>query len=643
VTDRSEERFRSLVETTSDWVWEVDENFAYTYASPKVGDILGYRPEEVLGRHPFDFMRGEEAERVRTVIAEAFSARQPFVAVENKNLHRFGHEVVLETSGVPYFDVAGQFRGYRGIDRDVTARKRAEDALASSEHRFRELLSTVHLVAVMLEPDGSITFCNDHLLHLTGWRKEEVIGGDWFEIFIPENDRAELRGEFTTAVASGNLFAHHQNPIVTRQGVSRFIEWDNTLLRDPAGGIVGTASIGRDITDQRLLEEQYRQAQKLESVGRLAGGVAHDFNNLLTVINGYCEMLLDLVDEGDPRRSAVEQIFRAGERAASLTRGLLAFSRKQVIQTKPLNLNGLLPGIEQIVSRLVKEGIEIVTRPDPQLGQVMADEGQMHQVLLNLVVNASDAMPQGGRLTIETRNVEVDASFAAKLPEARPGAYVLLSVSDTGIGMDEEVRNQIFEPFFTTKPKGVGTGLGLSMAYGIVRQEQGWFWVTSEPGKGSTFEVYLPRIHGVVACEAVEPSIAGRLRGSETVLVAEDQAEVRQIAADALTSYGYRVMEAANGEEALEVAARYQGGIHLLLTDVVMPGMGGWTLAERLELARPQTKVLYMSGYAENSIDHQRVFERGLAYLPKPFTPEQLAAKVRATLDAARPADAPSH
>lgn len=632
--EKSDQRFRSLVETTSDWVWEVDEDLVYTYASPRVGDILGYAPDEVLGRRPFDFMRGEEAERVRKTIFEAFMTRRPFASVENTNLHKLGHEVVLETSAVPFFDAAGQFRGYRGIDRDVTAHRRAEDALAASELRFRELLATVNLAAVMLDPRGSITFCNDYLLHLTGWREEEVVGADWFDVFIPAQGREEMRAVFGEAISTGSLLSHRESPIVTRQGGLRLVEWDNTLLRDSAGRIVGTASLGHDLTERKLLEDQYRQAQKLESIGRLAGGVAHDFNNLLTVINGYSDLLLGLFSSDDPRRAAVEQISKAGERAACLTKELLAFSRKQVIQPKPLNLNRLLAEIDQIASRLIKEGIELVTLPDPLLGEVLADEGQMHQVLMNLVVNASDAMPNGGKLTIATRNVEIDASFAVRLPDAKSGPYVLLSVSDTGVGMDEETRSKIFEPFFTTKPKGVGTGLGLSTVYGIVRQEQGWIRVDSEVGKGSTFEIYLFRILTPNRVEPSELLIPRNRSGSETVLVVEDQPELRKLTADVLKTNGYRVIEASNGEEALDAASQYQGAIHLLLTDVVMPVMEGRELAERLKLLRPEIRVLYMSGYSENSIAHGGVIESGLAYIPKPFTLDALTATVRAALDA---------
>jgi len=374
------------------------------------------------------------------------------------------------------------------------------------------------------------------------------------------------------------------------------------------------------------------QAQKLESVGRLAGGVAHDFNNLLTVINGYSDLAMRRLNRSDSSWRPLEQIRKAGERAAELIQQLLAFSRKQTIQPTAISLNALVNETEGMFRRLLPESIETITQLDPSLGQIMADPGQIHQVLVNLVMNARDAMPSGGKLITETANVELDEQYAAAHPEVTPGPCVLLGVSDTGVGMNEDVRAHIFEPFFTTKGTGAGTGLGLASVYGIVRQSGGWIWVYSEPGKGTSFKLYFPRLDVTRPQEDVKANAPDSRQGTETVLLVEDREDVRSMAREVLESYGYRVLEAANGAQALEVAGRYTGHLDLLLTDVVMPVMNGRELSDRLKELRPETKVLFMSGYSENVIVHQGILKSGIAYIAKPMTPDALAAKVRETL-----------
>ncbi len=390
--------------------------------------------------------------------------------------------------------------------------------------------------------------------------------------------------------------------------------------------------VRRAEAERSRLEQQLQQAQKLESIGRLAGGVAHDFNNLLTVINGYSDLVLNRLGRDHPLRAHVEEVRKAGERAAGLTEQLLAFSRKQVTKPRPLDLNTLVSETEGMLRRLVGEDVEVVTLLSPSLAQVMADPGQMHQVLMNLVANARDAMPSGGRLIIETANVELDEVYADVHPEVVPGPSVLLAVTDTGVGIDEETQRHIFEPFYTTKGPRAGTGLGLSMVYGIVRQSGGWIWVYSEPGKGSAFKIYLPVSEAVAQPEAGGRVAPVTLNGSETILVVEDQEEVRRLAVEVLRSYGYRILEAADGQAALALADRQGEPIHLLLTDVVMPGMTGRDLARRLAPLRPEMKVLYTSGYTENVIAHRGVLDAGVAYLPKPFTPEGLTTMVRKVL-----------
>jgi two-component system cell cycle sensor histidine kinase/response regulator CckA len=389
-----------------------------------------------------------------------------------------------------------------------------------------------------------------------------------------------------------------------------------------------------DITDRKQLEEQLRQAQKMEAVGRLAGGIAHDFNNLLMVIQGYGDLLVERLPAGDPLHRNAEQIQMAAQRASSLTRQLLAFSRKQILAPKILNIQSVVADMEKILRRLIGEDIQLETSSVADLGLVKADRSQIEQVILNLAVNARDAMPQGGRLTIETANVELDASYSHPPAVLSPGKYVMLAVTDNGVGMDAETQAHVFEPFFTTKEKGKGTGLGLATVYGVVKQSGGYVWVYSEPGRGTSFKIYLPRIE-----EAAVPSgrdskndVRAPERGSETILLVEDEKGVRELAREYLATSGYTVLEAENGHTALELAAMHAGPIHLLLTDVVMPGISGRELAERVAHIRPGIKTIYMSGYTDQAVVHHGILENNAVLLQKPFTLMTLAGKLREML-----------
>lgn len=388
-----------------------------------------------------------------------------------------------------------------------------------------------------------------------------------------------------------------------------------------------------DITERKKLEEQLRQSQKMESVGRLAGGIAHDFNNLLTVVTGYSELMLGRLGDDSPLRKDTEEIKRAGERAASLTQQLLAFSRRQVLQPKVLDLNEVVSRMEKMLRRLIGENVELRTNPGAELWSVKADPGQIEQVMVNLVVNARDAMPGGGKLVIETGNVVLDEEYSRGHLPTQPGPYVMLAISDTGVGMDEETKSRIFEPFFTTKESGKGTGLGLSTVYGIVKQSGGYIWVYSEPGKGSTFKVYFPRTEDRAEDPHKAISPVEDLRGENTVLVVEDEESIRKFACAVLGGYGYPVLPAHDGEDALRVAGEYEGEISLLLTDVVMPKMGGRELYDRIREQRPAIKILFMSGYTDDAIVHHGVLDSGTAFLQKPFSPISLARKVKEVLE----------
>jgi PAS domain S-box-containing protein len=404
------------------------------------------------------------------------------------------------------------------------------------------------------------------------------------------------------------------------------------VARDADGRVDYYETFVRDLTEQRRLQQQLVQSQKMEAVGRLAGGIAHDFNNLLTVITSYSDLLLDDLGPTDPKRQDVEQVRHAADGAAALTRQLLAFSRQQVLAPRVVNLSSVVQSVEKMLHRVIGEDVDLVTALDPNVGSVRADVGQLEQVLMNLAVNARDAMPTGGQLTLETANVEHEPDYAGEQAASAVRRFVMLAVSDTGIGMDEATKARIFEPFFTTKEPGKGTGLGLATVYGIVQQSGGFIWVYSEPGRGTTFKIYLPEVEA--APDAAASAATELPRGTETVLLVEDAEAVRTVARQVLERQGYTVLEAPHGNVALAIAAAYDGPIHLLLTDVVMPGLSGRQVADQLTRLRPDTHVLYASGYTDDAVVRHGVLEAGIAYLQKPFTAAMLARKVRETLDA---------
>jgi len=506
-------------------------------------------------------------------------------------------------------------------------RKRSEEKVRESEARLRVLVE--QLPAVLWTVDRNLRFTS-------------ALGAGFVRLKIKPNDLVgmSLLDYFETTDQTFLPIAAHRRA-VAGEPMTFHVEWKSGSyachvepLRDSDGQVSGAICMSLDITDRKQLEEQLRQAQKMEAVGRLAGGIAHDFNNLLMVIQGYSDLLVERLPGGDPLRRNAEQIQMASQRASSLTRQLLAFSRKQMLAPKILNVQSVVAEMEKILRRLIGEDIQLETSSAPDLGLVRADRSQVEQVILNLAVNARDAMPQGGRLTIETANVELDSSYSHPPAVLSPGRYVMLAVTDNGCGMDAETQAHVFEPFFTTKEKGKGTGLGLATVYGVVKQSGGYVWVYSEPGRGTSFKIYLPRIEetAVPAVRDGKSEMQIPQRGSETILLVEDEKGVRELAREYLASSGYTVIEAEDGHTALELAAMHVGQIHLLLTDVVMPGISGRELAERVSQIRPGIKIIYMSGYTDQAVVHHGILRNDAVLLQKPFTLMTLAGKLREML-----------
>ena len=508
----------------------------------------------------------------------------------------------------------------------------ANEATQQSEDRFRLLVDGVKDYALlMLDPTGNVTSWNAGAEHIHGYTAEEIVGQN-FSVFYEAKAVEAGRPQLNLATALRTGRAEEESWRVRKDG-SAF--WANVVLSsvfDGAGALIGFAKISRDLTERRSLEDQLHQSQKLEAIGSLAAGVAHDFNNLLSIILSYSELLAFDLKEGDPMRTDLLEIKAAGLLAVSLTRQLLAFSRQQVLQPKVVDLTGVVSSMETMLQRLLSEQIELVTICAPTLGKVLVDPGQMEQVIMNLVVNARDAMPGGGKLTIETSEILLDAAYAADHVGVTPGAHILLTVRDTGSGMDETTKARMFEPFFTTKESGKGSGLGLATVFGIVRQSGGTIWVSSAPGEGTTIHVYLPMTDRTALVRASVPPTS-TLGGTETVLLVEDDDRVRVLAATILRKYGYEVLDARSGGDAFLLCEQFGSPIQLLLTDVVMPRMSGRQLAERLLLVRPEMKVLYMSGYTDDAAVRSGVFHSTVAFIQKPITPEALARKVREALN----------
>jgi PAS domain S-box-containing protein len=541
----------------------------------------------------------------------------------------------------PALDEEGNLAGGVHVMSDITERMEAEEAIRITQEALgqeRDLLNSLldNIPDQIWIKDTNSKFVRTNKATALWFGlsdPDQVVGKGGFDFFTEEFARQEYEGE-QELIRSGKTVVGKEAKETWPDREDTWVSTTKVPLCNPEGDIIGIIGISRDVTEHKKLEEQFRQSQKMEAVGRLAGGVAHDFNNMMTVVIGYSEFLLSKLKKEDAEYKSVEGIMNAGKRAASLTQQLLAFSRKQVFQPHVVNLNALVTDLEKMLKRLIGEDIDLQLDLDSKLGAVRADPSQIDQIIMNLAVNARDAMPRGGKIAIETANVELDEEYARLHMEVQPGPYVMLAVSDTGSGMDKETQSRIFEPFFSTKEEGKGTGLGLSTVYGIVKQSGGNIWVYTEPGQGTTFKIYFPRIEEAAEARKQEEASDKSFRGSETILLVEDEEMVRDLAYKVLAEMGYKVLAASNGEEALQICEQHKEPIHLMLTDVVMPKMSGRELAEGSVRWYPELKVIYMSGYTDSSVIRNGMLEPGVNFVQKPFTPLSLTKKVREVLDA---------
>jgi len=624
----SEEKYRQIVETAREGVWVIDTEGRTTFANRRMAEMVGCSQEELLASSMWDFIDEEARPEARTLLEkrkEGVAERHEF-----RFIRKDGSDLWTLVSTNPLTDDSGNVVGALGMVTDIAELKRAEGELRESEERYRRVVEDQTEFIVRWRPDGVRIFVNEHYCRYFGLTQEEALGDGFFPLIV-EEDREAVQQRLD-ALAPDAPVSSGEHRVILPDGSIGWNRWTDRALFDEQRRLQEYQSIGRDITERKLMESQLHEASKMEAIGRLAGGIAHDFNNMLMGIVGYTHFLRQRVD--DPALvSDLDAVRKLADRGASLTQQLLAFGRRQRLERRQLDLNDQIRSTSRMLPRLIGENIELQFRPDSDLAYVNADPAQVDQILMNLAVNARDAMPRGGALTISTGNVTFDAEYVARNPGSKAGDYAMFEVADTGEGMDQETLSHLFEPFYTTKEVGQGTGLGLATIYGIVKQHDGYTAVDSELGRGTTFRVYLPRTEGEPEAPDQEPILSRGPRGQEKVLMVEDEPAVRNVIGRALRNHGYQVLLASNADEALAIAEQHEGAIDLLLTDIVMPGRSGRELHAELLTKRPSVRVLFMSGYDEQSVIVRDVQAAGLPFIAKPIDVLEIAERVREALD----------
>ena len=625
-----EELFQLITENVADMIAVVDMEGRRLYNSPSYNRVLGYTQEELKSSSSFDQIHPDDRNRVQKAGAEA---RRTGVGkpLEYRMRHKDGTWRVLESTASVIRSRAGEPEKLVVVNRDITERKEAAESLRVSESGFRSMIEDAPYGIYRAGIGGQLLRANPALQRMLGYEKldellDASLPGDIF------NDRSEFN-KLKELLENASEFKDVEVELKRRDGAPITVRCSGRRVKAEHDSEPRFDVFAEDVTERRVLERQLRMAGKMEAVGRLSGGIAHDFNNLLGVIIGYSQVLKRKLSSDTHLLECAEEIEKAGQRAASLTRQLLAFSRHQILTPSILKLNDLVLDMVKMLPRLLGEDITVTTSLSADLGMVKADQGQVEQVIMNLAVNARDAMPEGGNLRIETANVELDQSYCWQHAGAKPGQYVMLAVIDSGTGIDADTLTHIFEPFFTTKEVGKGTGLGLATVYGVVKQSGGYIWVDSKVEHGATFQIFLPRVAEPRAEVATTAPTVDTIGGTETILLVEDSEPLRKLTQSFLESHGFRVLVAQDGAEALYLETQYSGKIDLLLTDVVMPGMNGRILAEKLTPKQPGMRVLYISGYTDSFVARRGVLEQGMVLLHKPFTEDVLVKKVREVLD----------
>ncbi len=633
----AEKTCRTIIENAMDGIFQTTPDGRYLTANPAMARMYGYASPAELMSAVEDIGRHVQVDPERRVQFKREMQEHGVVQdFEYQVYRKDGAKIWLSENARAVRDSNGAVLYYEGTAQEITDRKRAEEELQKREVQYRRLIESIPEVVWTANERGDVLFIGEKITKMLGYTPEEIRRGGvaLWQGRIHEDDRARIREAYAKVFSENCPFDAEYR---VQHGDGHWMRWhDRAVPFEGRDGHHYADGLFSDVTENRRLEEQFRQAQKMEAVGQLASGIAHDFNNLLMIIQGNADVMRDRLGPADSQRRNLEEIHKAAQRAASLTRQLLAFSRMQVLNPKIVDLNAVVAEIAKMLQSLISEDIELTLVHGLGSVNVKADQGQLEQVIVNLAVNARDAMPHGGKLIIETAVVEVDDDFSHRHPAMRPGTYVLLSVTDTGIGMDAETQTRIFEPFFTTKEVGAGTGLGLATVYGIVKQSGGWIWVYSERGQGSTFKIYLPQARADAEKTGPQEAREAPPGGAETILLIEDQDSIRELVSETLERNGYKVLAASQGLEALKIASAYTGPIDLLVTDVVMPQMGGREAAKRLAASQSDLKVIFMSGYAERSFVESGSSDISSVCLQKPFSMNTLLQKIREVLDATR-------